>query len=225
MVDAKVDLRSQFGPVRDQGARPTCLAFAASDAHAALRAGWEPLSCEYAFYHAQQRAARPPTKGALLRSMLQSLSLDGQPPEDKWPYLPATPTPDSWNPPADAAPLYARNGAPGKHGVCEIVSLLDSGLPVIILMNLSASFFNPKEGGLIDDKPGETPEPAQRHAVVAVGYGSADKNQVILVRNSWGSSWGASGYGWLTEQYLERRLFASALLAEEMSVSGSPTAA
>lgn len=56
-----VDLRASFGPARNQGARPTCLAFAASDTHAAVREGWVPLSCEYAFYQAQRRAGRPPS--------------------------------------------------------------------------------------------------------------------------------------------------------------------
>ena len=52
------DLRKHFGDARDQGPRPTCLSFAASDAHAALRTGWTPLSCEFAFYQAQRRAGR-----------------------------------------------------------------------------------------------------------------------------------------------------------------------
>ena len=30
-VDVECDLRFRFGPARDQGSRPTCLAFAASD--------------------------------------------------------------------------------------------------------------------------------------------------------------------------------------------------
>jgi hypothetical protein len=59
VITAAVDLRSLFGTARNQGSRPTCLAFAASDTHAALRSGWVPLSCEYAFYQAQGgRAAR-----------------------------------------------------------------------------------------------------------------------------------------------------------------------
>lgn len=64
-----VDLRGHFGPVRDQGDRPTCLAFAASDSHAGLRPGWAPLSCEFAFYHAQRRAGRSPAQGAVLPAM------------------------------------------------------------------------------------------------------------------------------------------------------------
>jgi hypothetical protein len=90
VITPSVDLRTLFGPARNQGPRPTCLAFAASDAHAALRSGWAPLSCEYAFYHAQRRAARVPNQGALLSSMLDALRQDGQPEESGWPYLAAT---------------------------------------------------------------------------------------------------------------------------------------
>jgi hypothetical protein len=57
VITAAVDLRSLFGTARNQGSRPTCLAFAASDTHAALRSGWVPLSCEYAFYQAQRRVS------------------------------------------------------------------------------------------------------------------------------------------------------------------------
>ena len=72
-VAVKCDLGFLFGTARDQGDRPTCLAFAASDAHAALRAGWEPLSCEYAFYQAQRRSLRR------LRRNPMALMLDKRP--------------------------------------------------------------------------------------------------------------------------------------------------
>ena len=55
MIKILVDLRNNLGPARDQDPRPTCMAFAASDAHAAARDGWEPLSTEWAYYHALKR--------------------------------------------------------------------------------------------------------------------------------------------------------------------------
>ena len=54
-ITIRKDLRSRFGPPRDQGQRPTCLAFAMSDAHGAARGPWEDLSCEYLFHHAKKR--------------------------------------------------------------------------------------------------------------------------------------------------------------------------
>ena len=55
MIKSVVDLRGDLGPARDQDPRPTCMAFAASDAHGAARDGWEPLSTEWAYYHALKR--------------------------------------------------------------------------------------------------------------------------------------------------------------------------
>src|SRR5260370_14247548 len=111
VITAAVDLRSLFGTARNQGSRPTCLAFAASDTHAALRSGWVPLSCEYAFYQAQRRAGRPPRKGGLLSSMLDALRQDGQPEESGSPYLAGTPADAAASaPPAADGPLFARTG-------------------------------------------------------------------------------------------------------------------
>jgi hypothetical protein len=115
IINVSTDLRCLFGPVRDQGARPTCLAFAASDTHAGLRDGWCPLSCEFAFYHAQRRAGRLPTTGSVLSAMLDALRLDGQPREEGWPYLHATPENRSlWRPPHEVGPLYGRNAVSGR---------------------------------------------------------------------------------------------------------------
>jgi Papain family cysteine protease len=225
-IIASVDLRSHFGAIRDQGQRPTCMAFAASDAHAALRLGWEPLSCEYAFYHAQRRAKRPPNMGALLSSMLESIRQDGQPKEDGWPYLPATPTIGAtWVPPTAVGPLFGRAGEKAIPTIDQVISELDGGRPVIVLTMLSGSFYSPTDEAVIHPALGEIPEPARRHAVIAIGHGTVDLHRAVLVRNSWGPRWGKDGYGWLTEPFLAPRMFASAILMEEVDVSAHSVAA
>ena len=226
MIDIVRDLRPLFGPARDQGARPTCLAFAASDTHAGLRDGWAPLSCEFAFYAAQKRADRPPTSGALLSTMLDALRLDGQPDEKGWPYLAAVPADHRlWTPPATVGPLYGRNGQRDGTDLSSILAALDRDTPVLMLTMLSRSFFQPRGDGVVDPANDELPEPAQRHAVVAVGHGTVDGTPAILIRNSWGPGWGLEGHAWLTERFLAPRLFATANLTEEVDVSSHTAAA
>jgi Papain family cysteine protease len=221
-----VDLRSMFGAVRNQGSRPTCLAFAASDAHAGLRPGWAPLSCEFAFYHAQRRAGRLPNQGALLSATLEALREDGQPEEAAWPYLGKLPVDvTTWVPPANIDEMFTRDGLTISATVDAAIRELSGGRPVILLLQLSASFFRPDTNGVVDPAHGEVPEPARRHAVTAVGHGTIGGQRSILVRNSWGDRWAAGGYAWLTEAFLGPRLYAAAKLTEEVNVLGSSIAA
>ena len=48
------------------------------------------------------------------------------------------------------------------------------------------------------------------HAVLAVGYDDAKKigsaKGALLIRNSWGTGWGAEGYGWLPYDYVLKGL-------------------
>lgn len=225
-ITVSVDLRPDFGPARNQGPRPTCMAFAASDAHAGLRNGWAPLSCEYAFYQAQRRARRPPDRGALLSSMLDALRANGQPKEGGWPYLAATPTDAaSWAPPPKVGALFGRAGETRCPSLDLVIRELDQGRPVILLLMLSRAFFKPTPDAVIHPSIGEDPEPARRHAVIAVGHGSVDGHRAMLVRNSWGERWGSAGHGWLTEPFLGPRIFAAATLMEEVDVSARSAAA
>lgn len=154
------DLRVMFGLVRDQGDRPTCLAFAASDSHAALRDGWEALSCEFAFYHSQRRSGRSPHVGATLSAMLDTLRVNGQPPEPEWPYLVAVPTDlDAWAPPENIGALYRRASERRGNDFGEIIELLDDGRPALVLMMLSDAFYVPDSSGVVV-ACGRRPRPA-----------------------------------------------------------------
>lgn len=225
-ITVAVDLRSMFGAVRNQGSRPTCLAFAASDAHAGLRPGWAPLSCESAFHHAQRRARRLPNQGALLSATLDALREDGQPEEGAWPYLEKLPVDiTTWVPPSIIDKTFARDGLTLSATIDAAIQELDGGRAVILLLQLSAAFFHPAINGVVHPAHGEIPEPARRHAVIAVGHAAVDSQRAILIRNSWGDRWAAGGYAWLTEAFLEPRLYAAAKLTEEVDVLGSSIAA
>lgn len=211
-VTVAKDLRSALGPARHQHQRPTCLAFAASDAHAAARGTWAELSSEYLFFHAQRRAGRPPTVGAPLPSVLISLHSDGQPLESGWPYLPVLPTNlAAWKPPASVGRLYKRTGADEPASITSTIAALDSDRLPVVLLKLSRTFYRPLPGGIVDSGPEEAPDPARRHAVVAVGHGEIAGARAVLVRNSWGRAWGLDGHAWLTERWLAPRIYALAI--------------
>lgn len=225
MIAVVKDVRPAFGPARDQGDRPTCLAFAASDAHAASRPGWIPLSCEHLFFMAQRHSGKPPTRGMSLSSGLHILRHEGQPSELDCPYLSSTPiSMGAWHS-AHPGTLYRRAGEMSGSTVQEIVDHLDTGVPVIVLMTLSDAFFTATRGIVVDPTPAEPIDPALAHAVVAVGYGTAQGKRLVLVRNSWGTSWGDDGHAWLSESYLAPRIFALAVLKEDLSVPSGPLTA
>jgi hypothetical protein len=222
-VTVENDLRAMFGPARDQGPRPTCLAFATSDAHASLRTPWVPLSPEYIFYHAQQRGGRSPSVGAALPDMMAALKHDGQPEEKGWAYLSPPIDPKTWIPPAKVAPPFRRGNDSNRNGIDDIIIELKQGRPVLVLMTISGAFFLAASTEVVDGT--EPPNIAFRHAVVAVASGTYKNERVILMRNSWGPAWGTNGYAWLSERYLKPRIFELAFLKEDLSVPDHSAAA
>lgn len=211
------DLRPSFGDARDQGSRPTCLAFAASDTHAATRGNpWSPLSAEWAYYFAVKRDGGDVASGSTLGGMLDSLRLDGQPEEACWPYDgEADPDPAAWAPPVGSHKLFRRDSRREGVSFGDIIALLEADRPALLVMMLSGAFFVPNAEGVVTaDEP---PDPALVHALVAVGHGLLpDGGPVVLVRNSWGSGWGVDGHAWLAEGYLVPRLRACVAMTEEV---------
>ena len=172
--------------------------------------------------------------GAWLRNAMGALALCGVPPEKYWPYTDALVPPPGEERFFDSEPpafvyAVANNFASLKyfchdplgqnHPLDEVLhsvkTYLAKGIPSIFGFFGFSSFNNV-------DIPGGIPYPAQDeqavwgHAVAAVGYDDTLKitntktSQVstgaLLIRNSWTSTWGMAGYGWLPYDYVLNRL-------------------
>ena len=97
-------------------------------------------------------------------------------------------------------------GASRSTTLNTVKSYLAAGLPSMFGFTVYSSI--PPSG----DGKGEIPFPTLGekvlggHAILAVGYDDAKKigktKGALLIRNSWGSSWGMAGYGWLPYEYV-----------------------
>src|SRR4051812_4052038 len=128
-VDILVDLRDRFSAPRNQGARPTCMAFAASDTHSFARGTTDYLSAEYAHYSAtRRRHPLDPNRGVPMKLMIDAVREDGQPPEEVWHYLATIPSPISnWAPPKPCEPIFKHAMLLGASDVSTILHALNAG--------------------------------------------------------------------------------------------------
>jgi C1A family cysteine protease len=210
LIASNIDLRVHLQPVRHQGRRQSCLAFASSTAHEHQAGTGEHLSVEYLFFHAVARMpGANPSSGLTMMAAADALAGEGQPVETAWPYSPIQVMP--WAPPAITTLLHKTVMAPGKLTFDEIVAVLDQSRPVILGLVITDAFYRPDASGRI---PNQDPDIERAgHAVLAVGHGiSANGTPMLLVRNSWGEGWGLGGHAWLSRIYLERHLHETGLL-------------
>jgi C1A family cysteine protease len=198
-------MRALLPPVRDQGSRGTCVAFAVTAAHEVARAQGEPVAedlSEEALYWGCKVIDGDWNSGTRFTSAAAALRTTGEPLETVWPYVPGRPEGSPYGPPTSPSQLWHKSDL--ELASSDLVSLraeLDAGRPVLLGLVLFRNFLVPSAGGRIEVPPSGSP-PLSSHAVLAVGHDP----DALLVRNSWGTSWGLGGYAWLANDYAERHV-------------------
>jgi hypothetical protein len=211
-MDVRIDHRPTLGPVRDQGARPTCLSHATTTAHEHARGTGVRLSPEYLHYFASAHGGHAELS---FPDVTQALRDQGQPVDMECPYHPNG-APKGWFPPIGIA-VYRRESEIKLPQPQEVEALLLKGSIPILGISMPDSFFSPTPPWLISAKG-----PVRGlHTVVAVAVASGPSGRAILVRNSWGKDWGDNGHAWLDDSYLTAHLRELLVLTHEVTDDGT----
>jgi hypothetical protein len=202
------DARATLTPVQDQGRSPSCLSHALTTAHEHARGLTERLSPDYLHYHA---TGGHWSKGATPAGARTALRAHGQPPTALCPS-PQEGKEGSWAPPVPSR-VYRRASNERPPHIEEIVRILDGGRLPVLCLSIPPAFYRPTPlVALASGAPVVT-----RHAVVGVAYGDLAGQRAILVRNSWGTSWGEDGHAWLSDDFVARHLEEVTVLEEELA--------
>ncbi len=210
----KADLRPKCPPVRDQGPWGTCVANASLEAMGAnyIREGRaDPLLSRFDLYYETrvlEGVSPSEDSGLEIRDAMKVLANQGACLETTWPYVDEN---------FAAAPSVVAQDEAAKHKIIFYLRL-----PSLRTIKASIAQGFPVVGGfpvpenMQSDECARTgmvhfPTPSEGfvggHAVMFVGYDDAER--LVTFQNSWSTSWGAAGFG-----FLPYRFFTDGLVAD-----------
>jgi C1A family cysteine protease len=209
-LPASIDLRPHCPPIVDQGQIGSCTGNAIAGIveyydNTHNKAG---IIVSRLFIYYQERVYEGTTyydAGAYIRDGIKACNQYGAPLETIWPYLSNKVT----TRPSTAAYTDAAKRKVGSYQrittqAAGIKASLNAGFPVVIGFTVYASFesgtwWQPSGTGQMPYPNVNTESVLGGHAVAIVGYndamtGPGGQTGYFIVRNSWGTGWGQSGY-------------------------------
>jgi C1A family cysteine protease len=216
------DLRPGCPPVYDQGQVGGCTANSIGGAFefAQKKQMLADFMPSRLFIYYNERVIEHTTgkdAGAQIRDGIKTVAKQGVPPETDWPYSEnmsvVTEKPNS-KAYTDALQhtviAYHRITSKSADAFLTLMkSCLADGYPFVFGFTVYSAFEGPEvaKTGVLNMPDKKKESIVGGHAVMAAGYD--DTKKLILVRNSWGASWGQKGYFWMPYAYISDPKLAS----------------
>ncbi len=215
IIPTVVDHRADMTPIRDQGPRGTCVAFASAAALEAFKSIPDDLSEQYSYDLFMRKENRKPNDDGGIKTTNSAIYLaDGTVVESMWLYTNSVPSVNTTVPAAAAAAQKYKitsyqmiddggtNGAASIKNPRYLESVLRAGNNIVL--GTFVAWGSANADGILDvvinsatNKPMEA---TAGHAIVICGFDSTKK--YFIVKNSWGAGWQHSGYGFLSYDYI-----------------------
>lgn len=211
-------------PVKDQEARPTCVAFAGIRAVEMLlnqNNESKDLSEQYLYWAGKPKCQKSPCteKGSWIREAYsfskRQPSID-VPLETNCSYAGTSQESNETQVPLAATCLQGEvkvSGYEEARTISDVVEKLKKNMPVVVAAKLSENFYKNKGLILLKDSLStgkKLDAHSLGHAFLAVGIielpealKASEGNFCIVVANSWGKGWGAGGYSCMSEKWFE----------------------
>lgn len=205
-IPPKMDLRSKDTPIFDQGQQGSCTMNAGCGLYDYLKQGRIVTSREFGYYNELVMDGNPGIDAGSSLDTCSKVFLElGVCQESLWTYpdhtLDQKPTDEAYQ---DALTRKIAQRISINQDLITLRQCLAQGYPFIYGQSVYESFEDAPNG--IVPYPGFFEKNMGGHALMCVGYD--DSKQWFIVRNSWGTSYGQSGYCFIPYKYLTNRRLA-----------------
>ena len=199
-INTKIDLRNKFPPIYDQGYLSSCTANALCGLIGFEHPG---LFGSRLFLYYNERKLNnsiDSDQGAYISDGIITLQKNGVCLEKEWPYIKKF----NQQPPLSCYQNALKYKALKVYNIqnnkLEMQKYLIDNNPFVVGIAIYSSFMNINVGktGYVKMPDINTETFIGGHCVVCVGYNT----KYWIMRNSWGTSWGANGYFYLPYDYL-----------------------
>ena len=212
-----INLRFRQSRVRHQGQRNTCTIFASIAAMECQLGGKLDISEQDAYWLVCRELNRPflQDSGVWPVDAARTLTKQRVCSESAWPYenvLATAQRPTSAVNRASysfsSSSSFAGNSNGGRN---QVRAMLAQGRPIVACFYVAWDNQIARNSGIIDvvinPKTGKPVTSQAGHSMLIVGYD--DQKQHYIVKNSWGTTWGDRGYGYISYAYYNQYAYST----------------